>query len=232
MNQTVQKQYDRLYTIGRWTLIITTLSFLISPFLFSLVLGGTLPSMPGFIQGILKVAPIYIPVAVVEFLVYSPMLGSIAAPLAFITGEVTGVKIPCVMNARDIAKTEAGTMENEIVSSIAVAISSLVTMAVVFVGVIAMIPLTPILQSSVLQPAFDMVIPALFGALGFKYFKKSMKIAALPFATMALLCIFVPALISQTSILLIPAGGLALLSAYVLFKRGYLTQHIEQEDIL
>lgn len=216
------KQYQRLYLISKITLIITTIAFVVSPFLFSLVLDGSLPNLKGFISGIAKIAPIYIPVAIVEFLVYVPMLGGVAAPLAFITGEVTGIKIPCVMNARDIAKVKAGTVESEVVSILSVATSSLVTMAVVFIGVLAMIPLTPILESPILAPAFEMVIPALFGALGFKYFIRSPQIAIIPLIVLSLLCIFVPSLISQTSILLIPAGGIALLVAYVLFRKGKL----------
>ena len=37
-----------------------------------------------------------------------------------------------------------------------------------------------------------------------------------------LLCIFVPAAISQTSILLLPSGGLALVIGYVLFIKDKL----------
>lgn len=85
-----------------------------------------------------------------------------------------------------------------------------------------MTPLQPVLQSPVLAPAFDTVVPALFGALGLKYFLKSPKIAVIPLIVMTLLCVLVPAAISQTSVLLIPAGGLALLIGYILFKKGKL----------
>ncbi len=222
MSNKPQKIYATLFRIGKITLIVTTVSFVVSPFLFSLVLDGTLPSLEGFIKGIARVAPIYIPVAVVEFLVYTPMLGAVASPLAFITGEVTGVKIPCVMNARDIAKTKAGTLESEVVSTLSVAISSLVTMLMVFIGVLAMIPLTPVLESPIIKPAFEMVIPALFGALGFKYFIRSPEMAILPLVIMSLLCITVPSLIAQTSLLIIPAGALSLGLAYLLFRKGRL----------
>ena len=61
-----------------------------------------------------------------------------------------------------------------------------------------------------LVPAFDNVVPALFGALGLKYFAKSPKIAVIPVAVMTLLCVLVPAAISQTSLLIIPSGAMAL----------------------
>ena len=228
MNEQIKKEYDKLYRVGHITLIITTLAFVLSPFLFTFLLDGSFPNMKGFIDGIKRVAVIYIPVGIVEFLVYAPMLGKLGTPIAFITGEITGLKIPCVMNARDIAKTESGTTENEIISTIAVTISSLVTMTVAFIGVIAMIPLTPFLESPVLTPAFNMVIPALFGALGFKYFKKSLKLASLPLLASSLICILAPSMISQTSTLLLPIGAFALVFGFFLFKKGQL-DHVEEE---
>lgn len=222
MNETIQREYEKLYRVSRITLIVTTLSFVASPFLFSFFMDGSLPNLSGFLKGILRVAPIYFPVAIVEFLVYAPMLGKVGTPIAFVTGEITNLKIPCVMNARDLAKTQSGTMENEVVSTIATCISALVIMGMVFLGVVAMIPLTPILQSETLKPAYDVVIPALFGALGFKYFKKSLALTSLPLLATAVLCIAVPAVISQTSMLLIPVGGLALLFGFILYKKGKL----------
>jgi len=150
------------------------------------------------------------------------MLGAGGSYLAFITGNVTNMKIPCAMNARDIAKTEVGTPENEIVSTISVAVSAIVTTLVILVGVIMLVPLQPVLSAPVLQPAFNNVVPALFGALGLKYFAKSPKIAAIPLLLMCALCIFVPSMISQTSILMIPSGGLALAIGFLLFKKGKL----------
>lgn len=115
-----------------------------------------------------------------------------------------------------------GTPENEIISTISVATSAIVTTLVIVAGVILMIPLRPVLENPVLVPAFDNVVPALFGALGLKYFMKSPKIAAIPVLSMTLLCVLVPAAISQTSLLMIPAGGMALLIGWVLFKKGKL----------
>ena len=150
------------------------------------------------------------------------MLGVGGSYLSFLTGNVTNMKIPCVMNAKDIAKTEPGTPEHEIVSTISVAVSAIVTTLVIVAGVILLVPLQPFLQAEALQPAFNNVVPALFGALGLKYFLQSPKIAIIPLLVMSLLCIFVPAAISQTSLLLIPSGGLALAIGYLLFKKGLL----------
>lgn len=212
---------NQLHTIGRTGLVLCVILLIGVPFAMGAVLGA-MPDLPGFFSGFLRVAGIYIPVAVVEFLVYTPMLGVGASYLAFITGNVTNLKIPCAVNARDIAKTQVGTAENEIISTISVATSAIVTTVVIFVGVLLLTPLSPIIAHPVLVPAFDNVVPALFGALGLKYFLKGAKIAVLPLLLMTTLCIALPAAISQTSLLLIPTGGLAILIAWVLFKKGKL----------
>jgi len=210
-----------LHRLGRFTLIAGIIVLMAVPFAFGVIVG-VMPDMPAFLKGWINVAVVYFPVSVVEFLVYAPMLGAGGSYLAFITGNVTNMKIPCAMNARDIAKTEVGTPENEIVSTIAVAISAIVTTLVILLGVVMLVPLQPVLSAPVLQPAFNNVVPALFGALGLKYFAKSPQIAAIPLALMCVLCILVPSMISQTSILMIPSGGLALAIGFVLFKKGKL----------
>lgn len=210
-----------LHRLGRAMLIAAVLLLVAVPFVIGAV-NGVMPEGKGFITGFAKVGIIYIPVAIVEFLVYTPMLGVGGSYLTFLTGNVTNMKIPCVMNASDIAGTQMGTAENEIVSTISVAASAVVTTLVIVAGVILLVPLQPFLQSPVLLPAFDNVVPALFGALGLKYFSKSPQIAVVPVLLMTLLCIFVPAAISQTSLLMIPCGGLALLIGYLLFKKNKL----------
>ena len=208
-----------LHRLGRFTMVSVILILAGVPFVMGAIFGVA-PELDGFLAGYAKVAIIYLPVSLVEFLVYAPMLGAGGSYLSFITGNVTNMKIPCAMNARDIAGTEVGTPENEIISTISTATSAIVTTLVIVVGVILLVPLQPILQNEALLPAFNNVVPALFGALGLKYFAKAPQIAFIPVSLMALLCIFVPLMINQTSILMIPAGGLALLIGFILFKKG------------
>ena len=210
-----------LHRIGRITMLLGILVLMAVPFVVAGIYDASI-DVSGFWAGFAKVAVIYIPVSIVEFLVYAPMLGAGGSYISFITGNVTNMKIPCAMNARDIAGTQVGTPENEIISTISTATSAIVTTLVIVVGVILLIPLQPVLQSEVLAPAFDYVVPALFGALGLKYFTKSPQIAVIPVVLMSALCIFVPSMISQTSILIIPSGGLALLIGFLLFKKGKL----------
>lgn len=224
-NSTKQEFLDKynndLHRLGRLTLLLGVVVLIAVPFLFGM-LTGTSPDMGGFVKGIINVGVIYYPVAIVEFLVYAPMLGVGGSYLAFLTGNITNMKIPCAMTARDIAKTEVGTPENEIVSTISVATSGIVTTLVIVVGVVLMVPLQPVLQSEVLAPAFDNVVPALFGALALQYFRKSLKLAIIPLVLMCVLNILIPSLISQTSVMMLVCGAFALGLGFVMFKKGML----------
>ena len=212
---------NKLHRLGRITLVLSVIFLVALPFVVGAAFGVT-PDLGAFLSGFAKVGIIYIPVAIVEFLVYTPMLGVGGSYLSFITGNVTNMKIPCVMNSKEIAGTTDGTPEHEIISTISVATSAIVTTLVIAVGVILMVPLQPVLQNPVLLPAFNNVVPALFGALGLKYFIKSPQIAVVPLVLMSALYIFVPSLISQTSLMLLPSGALALGLGFLLFKQGKL----------
>ena len=158
--------------------------------------------------------------SVAEWLVYTPMLGAGGGYLAFITGNLINMKIPCAINARDIVGVKAGTPENEIISTLSIATSSLVTILVLALGVLLLIPLQPVLQAPALAPAFDNVVPALFGAMAYKYFRRNLDIAAMPLAVMSLLFIFIPKLLSSTSSMILPSGALAILLAWLKYKKA------------
>ncbi|MDO5331723.1 MAG: hypothetical protein Q4E99_03505, partial [Bacillota bacterium] len=69
-------------------------------------------------------------------------------------------------NALEQADVKASTEEGEVVSTVAIAVSSIVTTLIIIVGVILIKPLTPVLNAPVLAPAFAQMVPALFGGLG------------------------------------------------------------------
>ena len=217
--KTFFEQYNaRTHTYGRIGLVIGILMMVGCPFVMGLVLNA-MPNISAFWKGFAQVAAVYIPSCAVEFLIYTPMLGAGGSYLAFITGNLINMKIPCMMNARGIANAEAGTPESEIVSTLAIAASALTTTAVVALGVVLLIPLQPILSSPVLAPAFDNVVPALFGAMAFQYFRKGVKIVVLPLVLMTALCVLMPSMIGSVGFLIIPSGAMAIGVGYILFKR-------------
>ena len=210
---------QRTHLFGRLACIITLVLLLGAPFVMGIYLGA-MPNLAAVARGFLACGLVWAVSCVAEYLVYTPMLGAGGSYLAFITGNLINMKIPCAMNARDMVDAKTGTAENEIISTLSIATSSLVTILVLAGGVVALIPLQPILQAPALQPAFDNVVPALFGAMAYKYYRGNMKIAVLPLLVMALLFILVPSLTGSTSFMVLPSGAIAIGVAFLLFQKG------------
>ena len=215
---TWQAYTKKTHIIGRTVSIVTLVMLVGAPFLIGKLLGAY-PDLGAVGKGFLSVGIVWLVSSIAEFLIYTPMLGAGGGYLAFITGNLINMKIPCAVNARDMVGAKTGTPENEIISTISIATSSLVTILVLALGVLLMVPLQPVLQSEVLQPAFENVVPALFGAMAYKYYRKNMKIAALPLILMSLLFILVPSLIGSTSFMIVPSGAIAIGVAYLMFRK-------------
>ena len=218
--QALYEKYLRsIHTLGRIFSVSVLVLLLGAPFVMGSLLGA-LPNFGAAGKAFLSIGIVYLISCIAEYIIYVPMLGAGGSYLAFITGNLINMKVPCAMTARDIVGVKSGTAENEIISTLSIATSSLVTIVVLAVGVMLLIPLQPVLQSPALQPAFDCVVPALFGAMAWKYYRGNMKIAVWPLLVMSLLFMILPSLISQTSMMIIPGGAIAIGLAYWYFKKG------------
>ena len=214
------KYINPTHMLGRVCSAVTVILLVGAPFLMGLVVGAG-PDLGAVARGFLSVGLVWTVSSVVEFLVYTPMLGSGGSYLAFITGNLINMKIPCAVNAKDIVDAKTGTAENEIISTLSIATSSLVTILVLALGVLLLIPLQPILQSETLQPAFSNVVPALFGAMAYKYYRQNLRLSLVPLLLMSLLFIFVPSLTGSTSFMIIPSGGITILLAWLAWRKEH-----------
>lgn len=219
-NNAVWEKYSKTtHFIGRLVSAITVIMLVGAPFLIGKHLGA-FPDIGAVGKALFSVGLVWTVSSVAEFLIYTPMLGSGGGYLAFITGNLINMKIPCAVTARDMVGVKSGTKENEIISTLSIATSSLVTILVLAVGVLALTPLQPLLQSPTLQPAFDNVVPALFGAMAYKYYRKNMSIAVAPLVVMSVLFMLVPSLVGSTSFMIIPAGAIAIGISYFIYKKS------------
>lgn len=214
MNETEKKAFFEKYNnnthlIGRISTALCLFMFLGLPFVMGILLEAV-PDMNAVLRGFLSVGIVYLVSCIAEYIIYVPILGGGGSYLAFITGNLINMKIPCAMNARDIVGVKTGTAENEIISTLSIATSSLVTIVVLALGVLMLIPLEPLLQSPVLIPAFDNVVPALFGAMAYKYYRKDIKVAWVPLLVMTVLFVLVPSLRGSVSMMIIPSGAIAI----------------------
>ena len=129
---------------------------------------------------------------IVEPILYAPMLGTNSEYLAFVTGNLSNLKIPCVVKAHEIYPTENGTEEHEVISTIAVATSTLVTVVIIAILVLclAFSNLQGVVERETwIMPAFSCVVYALFGSLGGKYIAKNPKLSIIPAAIVVVLSI-------------------------------------------
>ena len=212
---------DSVHHDGRiWNLSMVVI-LLLFPIAVSIIFSAPV-DWRGFAFGMLATAPMYWAVGIIETFTYVPMLGAGGSYLAFVTGNITNLKAPAAMNALELMGVDVKTEEGEIVSTVAIAVSSIVTTLIIVLGVVLIVPLTPVLNSPALAPAFDQILPALFGGLGVVYIARNWKIAVAPVALMLILFIAIPGLGSMVGIL-VPVGVLvALGTARILYKKGVL----------
>ncbi len=213
---------DSVHRDGRIWGIIVGLVIIAFPVVLSIVFNA-LPDFGVLLKGLVATAPMYWAVGIVEIFTYVPMLGAGGTYLSFITGNISNLKLPCAIDAMERADVKASSEEGEVISTIAIAVSSIVTTFIIILGVICIVPLTPLLEAPILAPAFDMILPALFGGLAVVFISKNAKLAIAPTILMLVLFIFVPALNQGTVGIMVPVGVVfTVIIARILYKKGVL----------
>ena len=203
---------DHFY--GRIFLGIAVIIIILVPVIMSIIFK----THPDFIAIAKCIIPllVFIIGGFVEVITYSPMLGVSGTYLGFFTGNLVNLKVPCAVNAREQAKVKHGSKEGEVISTISVAVSTLVTTAIIALGVALLKPLEPVLQNEYLVPAFDVAFTALFGALAYKYFIKDLKLVPVPLILAFIIGFFFK---QDTGILIPVCSVVSILVAYLLFRR-------------
>ncbi len=214
---------DSVHRDGRiWNLSVMVL--LLAFPVAVIIAFNAMPDWNALLLGLIATAPMYWAVGAIETVTYVPMLGAGGSYLSFVTGNISNLKLPCALNALEQNGVSANSEEGEVISTIAIATSSIVTTLIIILGVILIAPLTPILQAPVLQPAFEQMLPALFGGLGVAFVSKNWKLAVAPVILMLILFIFVPALNSGTVGIMVPVSALFTIGVgRILYKRGVLS---------
>ena len=214
---------ESVHRDGRiWGLTLLVL-ILLFPTALCLIFG-VLPEWNALLKALLAVLPMYWAVGIVEIFTYVPMLGAGGAYLSFVTGNISNLKLPVAVDAMEKADVQATSEEGEIISTISIAVSSIVTTLIIIVGVILLVTVAPIgdfINSPVLQPAFKQILPALFGGLAVVFISKNVKLSIAPIILMLGLFIFVPALNEGTVGIMVPVGVIFTVAvARIMYKKG------------
>lgn len=224
MEKTVLQQKETyMDSVHRWGRIwgLTLLVLIVAyPITVSLIFHAQVNWL-AFVKGFIAIGPMYWAVGIVEIFTYVPMLGAGGSYLSFVTGNISNLKLPCALDAMERAGVKSNSEEGEVISTIAIAVSSIVTTLIILVGVVLIVPLTPLLSSPVLAPAFSQLLPALFGGLAVVFISKNVRLSIAPVVLMLVLFIFVPALNASTVGIMVPVGVLfSLAVARILYKKG------------
>lgn len=179
---------------------------------------------------------LYVPTGISEVITYVPMLGS-ASYLTFITGNISNLKLPCALNALEMADVEQNTDAGDAVATVAVAVSSMVTVAIILAGVVLLVPLRPLLESGPVKVAGNYMLPALYGCLflsqvtsraGGTVIRGKLKAAILPGILVFVIHVFVAPV--NRGLAILACIPLCMACAWVLFKAGQIrVEHVREE---
>jgi len=217
-----EKTYlDRVHTWGSIWSVSALCTMLAVPLAISLYFN-VWPSFVTLFKGLLSILALYWTTAVIEVTTYTPMLGAGGTYLAFVSGNISNLKLPCGLAAMESAGVRANSEEGEVLSTIAIAASAITTTVVLAVGVLIFKPVLPYLtdEGSPLAPAFRQVLPALFGALGASYLAKHWRISIFPLLAGVIILLFSGSLPVGTLLIFTVIASIA--GAHGMFKLGWL----------
>lgn len=215
-----QAQYiEKLHRHGRRFMIISTVLMLLVPFVFSWI-NNAWPTWDLIVKGFMTVGAIYIPIGIIETLNYAPMLGVGATYISHVTGNISNMKLPAALSAMKQANVEPGSDEAEIIATLSVASSSIVTTVIIFVGVVLLLPYLGVVQEF-LGPVTDYLVPAIFGALGLVFVVRHWKLTIVPLTVMLLLFAFVIKDPTIQPVFVPIASLLSMVTARWMFKKGW-----------
>lgn len=189
---------------------------------------GVWPTFRQMLPGAVAILSINVPVCIAEVGSYTPILGS-SCYLTFATGNLMNLKIPCALNAQKVAKVEQNTVEGDAVALISTCVSSIVTLIVLFVGVVLITPLTGILQNEYIATASNYLLPSLFGCMilgmvgkgnGQTYVKNKMLIMVVPAILISALTLMGIASTGMAGLLILVMIPVTILCARILWKLG------------
>lgn len=219
---------------GRFGTVIALVYMVALPFI---VLGyyHCIPSIGEVINvSTISILMIYIPVGISEALSYTPILGS-SSYLTFITGNIMNLKLPCAVNAMKLAKKAPNTPEGDAVASVAVAVSSIMTVIILALAALLSTWISPVFELPAVKTASNYIIPALFGSLtlglfsstnaGNKVVKKGIMGVLPVLIIVSLISIFVRvttggSLFGMVGLLILVMLPVALISSRIMWKKG------------
>jgi hypothetical protein len=205
-----------IHRFGRVSGFIAFVLMVLFPLTVSLKFGIK-PDLVLILPPLLYLSAVMAVFAITELIAYPPILGPGSVYMSYVTGNVSNLKMPCAISSLKAAGIEQGTAEGNAVSIIAVGVSTLVSLLLIILGILLLAPLTPLLTSAAVKPAFDNIMPALYGGLAGTWMIYYWKLSLTP---LVLGVIFVFLLGVPASYLLPVSFFLSVIAGRILYRRN------------
>ncbi len=218
--------FNSIHRLGRISTLISIVVFLVPAFVIWSIYG-----FPKLAEVMVPLATLFATLApghISEALSYAPILGS-SSYMAFITGNIMNLKIPVAISAQKIVDAEPNTPKADVVSTMAIAVSSIETIIIIAIGTLLLSPLQPVLQTEMAQTASNFIVPALFGGMAMGIFVKNSgkekierkwMICILPLVIISICLAVIPSFANYQGYAVIAMILVTIGWAYLLFKKG------------
>lgn len=192
MNNYFENEYlPKMHRIGTITNILgVVLSF--APAAVLAVVYGLLPDWGALLTAFIAALSAFGFLWFVEPISYFTVVGPIGTYMAFLSGNISNMRVPCASMAQISAGVEPGTNEGSIIATIGMAVSIIINVSVLTIGVILGSSVLAMLPASVTE-ALNYLLPALFGALLMQFGLKQKSLGVTMLVFSVLMCIAINA---------------------------------------
>jgi len=172
------KQYmPQMNRIGKVTGYLgVVLSFL--PALALAVFYGILPQWGALATAFVSGAAAFGALWFVEPISYFPVVGTVGTYMAFLSGNISNMRIPCASVAQAACDVKPGTPEGNVIATLGMATSIVINVAVLTIGVILGEKALELLPAGVKTALSSYLLPALFGALLMQFAMSKVSLSA------------------------------------------------------
>ena len=170
-----EEYMPKMNRIGKITGAIGVL-IAFAPALVLAVVYGILPKPAALLTAFIAGASSFGVLWFVEPISYFSVLGPIGTYMAFLSGNISNMRVPCASMAQVSAEVEPGTEQGSVIATLGMAVSIVINVSVLTIGVILGSSILSMLPESI-TAALNYLLPALFGALLVQFGMKEKKLS-------------------------------------------------------
>ena len=159
---------------GRLTLSLGIIAALVPGIILSFGFG-IMPPISALLASTMAIVSMSAPNYIIEPVSYSPILGIPGTYMSFLSGNISNMRLPCSIAAQKAAGVESGTEEGSIISTIGIAVSILVNISILTIGVILGGSVLSKIPAEVVEK-LNLILPALFGSVFGQVFLQDKKL--------------------------------------------------------